>query len=173
MVDIDSPLSAIVGGRTVKPLERAFGIRAVGDLLRHYPRRMAERGELTDLGSLRVDDEVTVLAEVRRCTRHEFGRPGRSRPAVGMRLEVEVGDGLIDRHHMGPMANPRRPQAVEALIGDAVSRGATLRTGGERHGKEGFFYQPTVLSDVPATSRIMTEEPFGPVAVLAPFATCD
>jgi succinate-semialdehyde dehydrogenase / glutarate-semialdehyde dehydrogenase len=87
--------------------------------------------------------------------------------------KLEVGDGLIERHHMGPMANPRRPQAMEALIGDAVSRGATLRTGGERHGKEGFFYQPTVLSDVPSASRIMSEEPFGPVAVFAPFATFD
>ncbi len=87
--------------------------------------------------------------------------------------KVEVGDGLIERHQMGPMANPRRPQAMEALIGDAVRHGAALRTGGERHGKEGFFYQPTVLSDVPAASRIMTEEPFGPVAVLAPFATLE
>src|SRR6185437_9059054 len=76
--------------------------------------------------------------------------------------KVEVGDGTVERHHMGPMANPRRPQAMEALIGDAVSRGATLRLGGERLGKEGFFYQPTVLSDVPAASRIMSEEPFGP-----------
>jgi len=87
--------------------------------------------------------------------------------------KVEVGDGLVERHHMGPMANPRRPQAMEALIGDAVSRGAALRTGGERHGKEGFFYQPTVLSDVPAGSRIMSEEPFGPVAVIAPFGTLE
>ncbi|MGA7538875.1 MAG: NAD-dependent succinate-semialdehyde dehydrogenase [Steroidobacteraceae bacterium] len=87
--------------------------------------------------------------------------------------QMEVGDGLIERHHMGPMANPRRPQAMEAFIGDAVSRGAKLRTGGERHGKEGFFYQPTVLSDVPLQSRIMNEEPFGPVAVMAPFSTLD
>jgi succinate-semialdehyde dehydrogenase / glutarate-semialdehyde dehydrogenase len=87
--------------------------------------------------------------------------------------KVEVGDGLVERHHMGPMANPRRPQAMEALIGDAVSRGARLRAGGGRHGKEGFFYQPTVLSDVPGGSRIMSEEPFGPVAVIAPFATFD
>jgi len=87
--------------------------------------------------------------------------------------KLEVGDGLVERHHMGPMANPRRPQAMEALIGDAVSRGARLRAGGERHGKEGFFYQPTVLSDVPGGARIMSEEPFGPVAVIAPFATFD
>jgi succinate-semialdehyde dehydrogenase/glutarate-semialdehyde dehydrogenase len=87
--------------------------------------------------------------------------------------KVEIGDGLVERHHMGPMANPRRPQAMEALIGDAVSRGAKLRAGGERHGKEGFFYRPTVLSEVPGGSRIMSEEPFGPVAVIAPFATFD
>ncbi|HEU5006295.1 MAG TPA: ATP-dependent DNA helicase RecG [Jatrophihabitantaceae bacterium] len=85
MVDLDSPLSAIVGGRTSKPLEKAFGMRTVGDLLRHYPRRMAERGELTDLGSLRVDDEVTVLAEVRRCERKGIGKK--------VRLEAEIGDG--------------------------------------------------------------------------------
>lgn len=87
--------------------------------------------------------------------------------------KIEVGDGLIERHHMGPMANPRRPQAMEALIGDAVSRGARLRAGGERHGKEGFFYQPTVLCDVAPEARIMSEEPFGPVAVMTPFATFD
>jgi ATP-dependent DNA helicase RecG len=85
VVDLDSPLSVIVGGRTSKPLEKAFGMRTVGDLLRHYPRRMAERGELTDLGSLRVDDEVTVLAEVRRCERKGIGKK--------VRLEAEIGDG--------------------------------------------------------------------------------
>ncbi len=87
--------------------------------------------------------------------------------------KVNVGDGLLDTTHMGPMANPRRPAAMEALIGDAMSRGAKLHTGGERHGKEGFFWQPTVLSDVPREARIMSEEPFGPVAIVTPFSTFD
>jgi len=85
--------------------------------------------------------------------------------------KVKVGDGLGEGSQMGPMANPRRPAAMERLIGDARSHGARLLAGGERQGKEGFFWQPTVLADVPVDARIMNEEPFGPVAVVTPFAT--
>ena len=87
--------------------------------------------------------------------------------------KVSVGDGMLATSHMGPMANPRRPAAIEKFIGDAVAHGAKLRTGGERHGREGFFWQPTVLSEVPHNARIMNEEPFGPVAVMTPFNTFD
>jgi succinate-semialdehyde dehydrogenase/glutarate-semialdehyde dehydrogenase len=86
---------------------------------------------------------------------------------------VNVGDGLLDTSHMGPMANPRRPEAIEGLVADALSHGATLRTGGERIGDAGFFFRPTVLSDVPSAARIMNEEPFGPVVVTAPFSSFD
>jgi len=85
MADLNTPLSAILGSRTTKPLEKAFEIRTIGDLLRHYPRRMDERGELTDLASLHVDDDVTVMAEVRSSNvKHYSG---------GVRREVIVGDG--------------------------------------------------------------------------------
>jgi succinate-semialdehyde dehydrogenase/glutarate-semialdehyde dehydrogenase len=87
--------------------------------------------------------------------------------------KVTVGDGLLATTHMGPMANPRRPAALEKFIGDAVEHGAKLHVGGERRGKEGFFYEPTVLSNVPVKARIMNEEPFGPVAVITPFSTFD
>ena len=86
---------------------------------------------------------------------------------------LTVGDGLVESNKMGPMANPRRLDAMDALIGDAVKAGATLRTGGERIGNEGFFWKPTVLSDVPTAARIMNEEPFGPVALMTPFKTFD
>jgi succinate-semialdehyde dehydrogenase/glutarate-semialdehyde dehydrogenase len=82
---------------------------------------------------------------------------------------LPVGDGLDEKNRMGPMANPRRLDAMEALIGDAVQQGATLKTGGERFGNQGFFWKPTVLADIPESARIMNEEPFGPVAVLNPF----
>jgi len=62
---------------------------------------------------------------------------------------------------------------MEALIGDAVERGARVRTGGHRIGNKGNFFEPTVLTDVPMDSRIMNEEPFGPVAVIAPFHSFD
>ncbi|HVV94402.1 MAG TPA: NAD-dependent succinate-semialdehyde dehydrogenase [Hyphomicrobiales bacterium] len=86
---------------------------------------------------------------------------------------VTVGDGLDPKNRMGPMANPRRLDAMTAFVGDAKKSGAKLETGGERIGNQGFFWQPTVLSDVPPTARIMNEEPFGPVAVMAPFRTFD
>jgi succinate-semialdehyde dehydrogenase / glutarate-semialdehyde dehydrogenase len=74
---------------------------------------------------------------------------------------------------MGPMVHARRRDAIEALVKDAVAQGARLLAGGERVGNEGFFYAPTVLADVPETARIMSEEPFCPVAVLNRFSETD
>ena len=82
---------------------------------------------------------------------------------------IRVGNGLDPETQMGPMANPRRPDAMEALIGDAVAQGGRLQTGGERIGNQGYFYAPTVLSEVSTEARIMNEEPFGPVAILNSF----
>ena len=83
---------------------------------------------------------------------------------------LRVGDGLDPESRMGPMANPRRPEAMERLVGDAREHGARLLTGGERIGNRGFFFAPTVLAQVPTTAAIMNEEPFGPVAILNPMA---
>ena len=82
---------------------------------------------------------------------------------------LKIGNGLEDGVQMGPMANPRRPDAMEKLIGDAVSRGAKLHAGGERIGNQGYFYAPSVLSDIPLEADIMNTEPFGPVALCNPF----
>jgi succinate-semialdehyde dehydrogenase/glutarate-semialdehyde dehydrogenase len=82
---------------------------------------------------------------------------------------VVVGDGLAEGTTMGPMANARRPEAMERLIGNAVQKGAKLGTGGERVGNRGFFYAPSVLSEIPLDADIMNEEPFGPVALINPF----
>ncbi len=86
---------------------------------------------------------------------------------------IKVGNGLADGTQMGPMANPRRPDTMERMIGDAVARGAKLGCGGERIGNQGYFYTPTVLSDVPLDAEIMNEEPFGPVAILNRFGAED
>jgi succinate-semialdehyde dehydrogenase/glutarate-semialdehyde dehydrogenase len=86
---------------------------------------------------------------------------------------VKVGDGLEAGTTMGPMANPRRIAAMEAFIGDATQRGATIRAGGNRIGNKGNFFEPTVITDVPMDARVMSEEPFGPLAVISPFASFD
>jgi len=69
------------------------------------------------------------------------------------------------------MANPRRPEAMDKLIGDAKRCGARLHVGGTQIGNRGFFYQPSVLSEVPLDALIMNEEPFGPVALINPFGS--
>jgi len=86
---------------------------------------------------------------------------------------LKVGNGLDASTTMGPLANERRIPALEALINDAVSRGAELKTGGRRIGNTGNFFEPTVLANVPTEARIMNEEPFGPVAIVNPFDTLD
>jgi succinate-semialdehyde dehydrogenase/glutarate-semialdehyde dehydrogenase len=86
--------------------------------------------------------------------------------------KVKVGDGLAEGTNMGPLANARRPEAVGALIEDAKAKGAKVLAGGEP-GDSGFFFQPTLLADVPNTAEIMNEEPFGPVAVSRPFDSFD
>jgi succinate-semialdehyde dehydrogenase/glutarate-semialdehyde dehydrogenase len=74
---------------------------------------------------------------------------------------------------MGPLANSRRLDAMESFVNDARDRGGKIVTGGSRHGNQGYFFQPTVITDVPDDSKIMTEEPFGPVAPIVPFKTFD
>jgi len=86
---------------------------------------------------------------------------------------VTVGNGLDAGTKMGPMANPRRPDAIERMIAEAVAKGGKLNTGGERIGNQGFFYAPSVVSDIPLDAEIMNEEPFGPVALVNRFSAED
>src|SRR6476619_6916263 len=86
---------------------------------------------------------------------------------------LKLGDGLEKGITLGPLANPRRLDAMESFVNDAKARGGKIQTGGSRHGNQGFFFQPTVITDVPDDSKIMTEEPFGPVAPIVPFKTFD
>lgn len=88
---------------------------------------------------------------------------------------LKMGDGMDADTQMGPMANPRRPAAIGELVDDARQAGARVLAGGDmgRATGGGFFYSPTVLADVPLTARAMNEEPFGPLALLSPFATFD
>ncbi len=69
---------------------------------------------------------------------------------------------------IGPVIGERRVAAMERFVADASQRGARVLTGGERG--EGFHFPPTVLADVPDDALVMNEEPFGPIAPLAPFA---
>jgi succinate-semialdehyde dehydrogenase/glutarate-semialdehyde dehydrogenase len=86
---------------------------------------------------------------------------------------IKVGSGMEKDTFMGPLANPRRVDAMQGFVADAVAKGANLRTGGKRIGNKGNFFEPTVLTDVPMEARIMQEEPFGPIAPIASFKSFD
>ena len=86
---------------------------------------------------------------------------------------VTTGDGMDAASRMGPLANRRRPDAIGALVDDAVAKGARLAAGGERGGTGGYFFSPTLLADVPDDANVMANEPFGPLAIARPFATFD
>ena len=86
---------------------------------------------------------------------------------------VKVGNGLEPGVQMGPMVSERRRSGVRKLIEDAVSHGARVALGGEPMPGKGFFYPPTVLTDVPADAALLSEEPFGPVAPITAFDDLD
>jgi succinate-semialdehyde dehydrogenase/glutarate-semialdehyde dehydrogenase len=92
---------------------------------------------------------------------------------VDLASNIKVGDGFDPASKMGPLANPRRITALESIVQDAREKGGKVETGGKRIGNEGNFFEPTVLTDVPETARIMREEPFGPVAVMLRFKDAD
>jgi succinate-semialdehyde dehydrogenase/glutarate-semialdehyde dehydrogenase len=78
---------------------------------------------------------------------------------------VKVGDGLEKGIGMGPLANSRRLDAMDAFVADAKDRGGKIQAGGTRRGNQGYFYEPTVITDVP--------DPFGPLAPIVTFKTFD
>jgi succinate-semialdehyde dehydrogenase/glutarate-semialdehyde dehydrogenase len=84
---------------------------------------------------------------------------------------IKVGDGLAEGTTMGPLANERRLQAMDTLISDAVKSGGKVETGGRRIGNKGYFFEPTVITNPSLQSRVMNEEPFGPLAIVRPFDT--
>ena len=86
---------------------------------------------------------------------------------------LKVGDGMQAGTQMGPLAQPRRVGALAGFIDDAVARGASVLAGGAPMPGQGNFFAPTVIADLPEDSRLMTEEPFGPVAGMLRFKTLD
>jgi succinate-semialdehyde dehydrogenase/glutarate-semialdehyde dehydrogenase len=86
---------------------------------------------------------------------------------------VKLGNGLESDTRMGPLANARRLDAMVNIVADCRSRGAKITAGGTRRGNQGYFFEPTVVTDLQDDSKLMTQEPFGPIATIIPFKTLD
>ena len=86
---------------------------------------------------------------------------------------LKLGDGLEKGVTMGPLANARRIDAMESFVADAKDRGGKIAAGGTRRGNQGYFFEPTVITDLPDDCKLMTQEPFGPLAPVVTFKTFD
>ncbi|MEW5421604.1 NAD-dependent succinate-semialdehyde dehydrogenase [Amorphus sp. 3PC139-8] len=86
---------------------------------------------------------------------------------------VKIGGPYDEGVQMGAVQNQNRIAALEALVADARAKGANVLLGGNRMGREGFFFEPTILADVPTDAEVLQEEPFGPVAVIQRFGDLD
>ncbi|GAA1940311.1 NAD-dependent succinate-semialdehyde dehydrogenase [Agromyces allii] len=84
-----------------------------------------------------------------------------------------VGDPLDESVTMGSLINAKRLESIAHLVDDAVAHGAKVASGGHRIGAAGFFYAPTILTDVPLDAEVMSEEPFGPIAPITTFTDLD
>ena len=87
--------------------------------------------------------------------------------------KLKIGNGMDDGVFMGPLVADRRLAVMDDFVQDAKAAGAEIVTGGERIGNQGYFYAPTVMKDVPDSAKIMSEEPFGPLAPMQSFKSTD
>jgi succinate-semialdehyde dehydrogenase / glutarate-semialdehyde dehydrogenase len=87
--------------------------------------------------------------------------------------ELPVGSGLDPAVKVGPVINESARKKMSELVDEATGHGADLLTGGKAPNRPGYFYQPTVLTDVPPDERILKEEIFGPVAPIVTFKDVD
>jgi ATP-dependent DNA helicase RecG len=115
---LDAKLSGVLGGRTASAFEKAFGLQTVADLLSHYPRRYARRGELTAIDKLPIDENVTIVAEVRSVSDRKM------KARRGSILEVSISDGqgfmTLTFFNQSWRANELRP-GVRGIFAGKVS----------------------------------------------------
>ncbi|WMY11019.1 aldehyde dehydrogenase family protein [Paraburkholderia phenoliruptrix] len=95
------------------------------------------------------------------------------RELVKFAKNIRVGDAEDPDVDMGPMIGARGLARMKRLLEDAIGKGALLQLGGQALDRKGYFWPPTVVSDVPSSALVMSEEPFGPILPVAPFDTLE
>jgi succinate-semialdehyde dehydrogenase/glutarate-semialdehyde dehydrogenase len=86
---------------------------------------------------------------------------------------LRLGPGMDPATQMGPLVHERRVEEMERFVADALDQGARVLCGGKRAARRGYFFEPTVIADAPATTMVQRIEPFGPIAVIEPFDALD
>jgi succinate-semialdehyde dehydrogenase/glutarate-semialdehyde dehydrogenase len=166
-----------VVGKQLAALAGQHMKRATMELGGHAPAIVFEDADLDKAATILAANKYRNAGQVciapTRFLVHEKVYDGFMERFLGAVSAIKIGNGLDEGTTMGPLAHDRRVPVIEEFVADATRSGAKVAAGGERIGNKGYFYQPTVLTDVPTSARAMNEEPFGPVALVNRFASFD
>jgi succinate-semialdehyde dehydrogenase/glutarate-semialdehyde dehydrogenase len=163
--------------------------RQLAALCAHHDKRFA--GELGGHAPVIVMADADVDAVLRLAVPAKFRNAGQvcaspirflvARPSyprfvqglVAAAQALRLGPGAEAATQVGPLTHARRVADMQHFVEDARAHGATIASGGHAMARPGFFFEPTVITDAPDAARVMRDEPFGPIAVIAPFDTLD
>jgi succinate-semialdehyde dehydrogenase/glutarate-semialdehyde dehydrogenase len=164
-----------VVGKHLASLAGKYMKRATMELGGHAPAIVFKDADLDKAASILAANKFrnagqVCVAPTRFIVQDEVFEPFMQR-FVAASEAIVVGNGVDAGVTMGPLANERRVAAMDGFVADAVQKGAKVRTGGKRIGNKGYFYEPTVLSDLAPDTKALHEEPFGPLALFMPFGT--
>jgi succinate-semialdehyde dehydrogenase/glutarate-semialdehyde dehydrogenase len=164
-------------GKQLAALAGAHMKRVTMELGGHAPAIVFEDADLEQavniLGANKFRNAGQVCVAPTRFLVHEKVYPEFVERFTAFAKNMKVGNGLEADTKMGPLVAERRLHAMDSFVSDAIAKGAKIHTGGQRKGNKGYFYEPTVMTDVPLNARIMNEEPFGPLAPISPFKDFD
>jgi len=164
-------------GKQLAALAGAHMKRVTMELGGHAPAIVFEDADLEQavniLGANKFRNAGQVCVAPTRFLVHEKVYPEFVERFTAFAKNMKVGNGLEADTKMGPLVAERRLHAMDSFVSDAIAKGAKIHTGGQRKGNKGYFYEPTVMTDVPLSAKIMNEEPFGPLAPISPFKDFD
>ncbi|MDB5069450.1 MAG: aldehyde dehydrogenase [Candidatus Eremiobacteraeota bacterium] len=147
--------------------------RATLELGGHAPVIVSEKADLDKAVKMSVSSKFRNAGQVcvspSRFIVHESIEKRFTEAFAAKASTLRVGHGLEETTQMGSLANERRHSAIRDLVEDARQRGGKVHTGGDSIDSPGYFFSPTVFSDVPGDARVLTEEPFGPIAVISQY----
>lgn len=132
------------------------------------PKRVAEK-----LFWSAFENAGQICMAIKRLYVHERVYPALVQELADIAKNVRVGDGLDPATQLGPLNNEPQLDRVSELVEDAKREGATIVTGGDRLSKPGYFYMPTVVTDIAEGTRLVDEEQFGPALPVMPFSDLD